>query len=258
MPPLSYCGTMTVRLAGLTVDWLGYATLRMTDGETVVYVDPGRHGVLSGQWEPHADGIGHPPSQDYRKQDGDVVCVSHVHHYDPDGIERVATEDATVVAFESIAGLDVDHDLRAIHDLPYEIREVGMKDTLSVTGADIWTTPAYNRPEGPHIHPDGTPYHPEGFGCGFLVELDGRSVFWPGDTDVLPGHRTLEVMLLCPPIGGSGRTMDQHEAAALAAEIEPTLVLPIHYNTFSNLEADARTFAADVAEAGVPVVLDES
>jgi L-ascorbate metabolism protein UlaG (beta-lactamase superfamily) len=51
---------------------------------------------------------------------------------------------------------------------------------------------------------------------------------------------------------------DQHEAAALAAEIEPTLVLPIHYNTFSNLEADARTFAADVAEAGVPVVLDES
>ena len=51
--------------------------------------------------------------------------------------------------------------------------------------------------------------------------------------------------------------MDRHEAAALAATIDPRLVMPVHYNTFSNLEADSREFAADVAEAGIPVVLDE-
>jgi len=62
--------------------------------------------------------------------------------------------------------------------------------------------------------------------------------------------------VLCPPIGPRA-TMDRHEAAALAARIEPSLVMPVHYNTFSNLEADSREFAADVAEAGVPVVLDE-
>jgi L-ascorbate metabolism protein UlaG (beta-lactamase superfamily) len=249
---------MTVRHDGLTVDWLGYATLRVTDGETVVYLDPGRHGVLTGEWEPHAENVGHPPSQDYRAQDGDVVCVSHVHHYDPDGIDRVAKADATVIAFEGIEGRDVDRDLPPIGDLPYDILEMGMKDTLSVGPVDIWTTPAYNEPDGPHTRPDGTPYHPEGFGCGFLVELDGRDVFWPGDTDVLPGHRTIDVSLLCPPIGRSNHTMDRHEAAALAARTEPGLVLPVHYNTFSNLEADSRAFAADVAAAGVPVVLDEN
>jgi len=51
--------------------------------------------------------------------------------------------------------------------------------------------------------------------------------------------------------------MDRHEAASLAATIDPNLVLPIHYNTFSTQEIDSRAFAADVAEAGVPVVLDE-
>jgi len=247
---------MTVRHDGLTVDWLGYATLRVTDGETVVYLDPGRYGVLTGEWEPDTEGIGHPPTRDYRAEDGDVVCVTHVHHYDHDGIERVASDDATIIAYEGIDGRDVDRDLPPIVDLPYEVREVGMKDSFSVGPVDVWTTPAYNEPDGPHTRPDGTPYHPEGFGCGYLVELGGASVFWPGDSDVLPGHRTMDVSLFCPPIG-QRFTMDRHEAAALAARMEPGLVLPIHYNTFSNLEADSRAFAADVAAAGVPVVLDE-
>jgi L-ascorbate metabolism protein UlaG (beta-lactamase superfamily) len=50
--------------------------------------------------------------------------------------------------------------------------------------------------------------------------------------------------------------MDRHEAAALAAEMRPQLVVPVHYNTFEALETDDRGFAADVAAAGVPVALD--
>ena len=51
--------------------------------------------------------------------------------------------------------------------------------------------------------------------------------------------------------------MNRREAAELAATIDPDLVRPIHYNTFPDLEADSRAFAADVAASGVPVVLDE-
>src|SRR6056297_3997179 len=112
---------MTVRHDGLTVEWLGYATLRLGGEDTVVYMDPGRYGVLTGQWEPDTEGIGHPPSQDYRPKDGDVVCVTHVHHYDPDGIERVASEGATIVAFEGIEGREVERDLPPVADLPYEV-----------------------------------------------------------------------------------------------------------------------------------------
>lgn len=247
---------MTVRHEGLTVDWLGYATIRIAGEDRVVYTDPGRYGVLTGEWEPHSDGVGHPESTDYRAEDADIVCVTHVHHYDPDGIERVANEDTTIVAFEGIDGRDVERDLPPIVDLPYEVRTVGDREQLEVGGVPVWTSPAHNEPDGPHTLPDGTPYHPEGFGCGFMIAVDGTRVYYPGDSDVLPGHRTLETSVFCPPIGPRA-TMDRHEAAALAATIEPRLVMPVHYNTFSNLEADAREFAADVAEAGVPVVLDE-
>ncbi|WP_436925844.1 MBL fold metallo-hydrolase [Halosimplex amylolyticum] len=248
---------MTVRHDGITVEWLGYATLRFAGDETVVYTDPGRYGVLTGEWEPDTDGVGHPPAKDYRPEDADVVCLTHVHHYDPDGVERVAGEDTTIVAFEGIAEGVEDRELPPLSSLPYDVVTVGDRDSITVGDVPVWTVPAYNEPDGPHTRPDGTPFHPEGFGCGFLVAVEGKRVLYPGDTDALGPHQNVDVSVFCPPIGPRF-TMNRHEAAALAAVMEPELVVPVHYNTFSTLETDSRAFAADVAEAGVPVALDES
>jgi len=97
---------------------------------------------------------------------------------------------------------------------------------------------------------------PEGLGCGFLVTLAGTSVYWPGDTDVLPGHEHLDVDVFCPPIGGAF-TMDRHGAADLAAAMDPDLVVPVHYDTFEAIEADAAAFAESLESRGVDVELDE-
>ena len=248
---------MTVRHDGLTVDWLGYATLRIEGDDTVVYFDPGRYGTLTGEWEPDTPGVGHPPAQDYDAQDGDVVCITHIHHYDGDGVQRVASEDATVVAFEGIDVTDSGRDLTPVEDLPYEVVEVGMEDELVVEDVPIMTVPAYNDPDGKNVSDDGTPIHPEGIGCGFVVTVDGTSIFWTGDSDVLDGHEVLDVSLFVPSISRSF-TMDRHDAADLAEAMDPDLVLPIHYNTFDALEGDSGAFAEDVAKRGVPVVLDEN
>jgi len=248
---------MTVGHDGLTVDWLGYAGLRLESDDAVVYLDPGRYGTLTGEWEPDSPDAAHPPARDYRPADGDLVCVSHVHHYDPDGIDRVAGPDATVVAFEGIDVSQSDRELPRLADLDRDVVTVGDEDELEAAGVPVWTMPAYNEPDGPHTRADGTPYHPKGRGCGFLLSVSGTRVFWPGDTDVLAGHDELDVSLFCPPIGGSF-TMDRSEAASLAAAMEPDLVVPIHYNTFDALETDSGAFAVDVARAGVPVALDET
>ena len=252
---------MTFRCDGLTVDWFGYATVRIeTDGGFVAYLDPGRYGVLTGEWTPDTGGVGHPPGRDYRSEDADLVCVTHDHHYDSDGIERVAAEGATVVAYEAVNADRSDRDVAPLSELPYGVERVAYGDELSVGPAEVRATPAYNRPGGPHTRGDGTPYHPEGFGCGFRLGFDGAdsgaSAFWPGDSDVLDAHREVDASLLLPPIGGSF-TMDRRGAADLAVAVGPGLVCPIHYNTFAALEADGRAFAADVAGRGVPVVLDE-
>ncbi|WP_137287957.1 MBL fold metallo-hydrolase [Natronorubrum halophilum] len=248
---------MTVRHDELTVTWLGYATVRIeSDDGTVVYVDPGRYGTLTGEWDRD---VPHPRGRTYDERDGDLVLVTHDHHYDSDGVRRVASDDATVVAYESVDASAIregGRDVEDLESLPYDVRRVGYGDTATVAGVDLEVVPAYNHPDGRNVGADGDPLHPEGFGCGYRFVVGGTSAFWSGDTDVLDVHHDLEVSLFVPPIG-QNFTMNRTEAAELATSIEPELVLPIHYNTFPDLEADSRAFAADVAAGGVPVVLDE-
>jgi L-ascorbate metabolism protein UlaG (beta-lactamase superfamily) len=250
---------MTVEHADLTVDWLGYATIRIESADTVVYIDPGRYGVLTGEWTADSESAAaaHPPARDYRPEDGDVVFLTHVHHYDPDGIERVASQDATIVASEGIDVHQTDRTDTRLADLPYEVRTVGTEAEGAVDDVLFWAVEAYNEPDGPHTRADGTPYHPEGFGCGYLIEIEGTRVFFPGDSDVLDGHEALDVSLFMPPIGGTF-TMDRREAADLAEAMEPDRVVPVHYNTFAALEADSAAFVADLRERGVAVTLDEN
>lgn len=231
---------MTVEHDGLQVDWFGYATVRLEGPSgTVVYLDPGRYGVLD----------------DHRPEDGDLVCVTHDHHYDSDGIDRVAADDATVVVYEGVDAAGIDRDVLPVEALPYDVVRIGEENETTQAGVRLWSVPAYNEPDGPHTRADGSPYHPKGFGIGYRLSVDGRGVFWPGDSDALEGHRAIDAAVLLPPIGGAF-TMDRHEAAALAEAMGPDLVVPIHYDTFEAIEADADAFAADVEDRGVRVTIE--
>jgi L-ascorbate metabolism protein UlaG (beta-lactamase superfamily) len=239
---------MTVRHDTLTVDWLGYATARLeSTAGTVVYTDPGRYGVLDSQYP----------------KDGHLIVVTHNHHYDSDGIKRVARQDATVVVSEAVDADEIDRDVTPVDELPYQTIRCGHNDHLTVDIAtdagsrtvDIWTLPAYNRPDGPCADADGNVPHPQGIGCGFRLAIEGTTVFWPGDTDALDGFAELDVSLFLANIGGSV-VMDRHAAADLAEQMDPDLVVPIHYDTFDLLAADDEAFAADVASRSVPVALD--
>lgn len=226
--------------SGLSVSWLGYATLRIEGNGTVVYIDPGRYGVLDG----------------YDGGDGDAVCVTHDHHYDSDGIRTVAAPDAELVLFDGINTHRIDRSVERPADLPYGARTVDAESDIAVGEAIVRTTAAYNDPGGPRVRDNGDPYHPKGLGCGFHVTLEDTSVYYPGDTDVLDGHAHLDVDVFCPPIGGTF-TMDRHEAADLAEALDPELVVPVHYDTFESIETDAEAFAADLERRGVTVSLDQ-
>ena len=238
---------MTVRYDDFSVEWLGYATARLEPANgPVAYTDPGRYGVL----------------EDYWARDGDLVVVTHDHHYDPDGIRSVAKEDATLVIYETVDPTGIDRDVEPIADLTadYEVIRVDDESRVDVETpageVTVWSVAAYNDPEGPNADADGSVAHPPGFGCGFLLGLGDRTVFWPGDSDALDGFAELDVSILLANIGGGGIVSDRHAAAELADAMGPDLVVPIHYDTFDALAADGEAFAGDVAARSIPVALD--
>jgi len=242
---------MTVAFGSQTIDWLGYAGTRVeTESGTVVYADPGRYGTLTGEWADEYGGTAHPQCGDYDPGDGDLVLVTHDHHYDDDGVRRVAGPDATVVCYESVSASGVrENSGREVVDpeaLDHDVRRVTYGDAVEVAGVRVEVVPAYNH--------DGDP-HPLGLGCGYRFFADDRAYFWPGDSDVVDEHDGLDVDVLLAPISRSF-TMDRHGAAELAAALRPDLVVPVHYNTFPALGSDDEAFAADVAARGVPVALD--
>lgn len=238
---------MTVRYDDITVTWLGYATARLEpDDGPVVYTDPGRYGVLD----------------DYWARDGDLIVITHDHHYDPAGIRSVATDTATIVIYDAVDPADIDRDVESIDSLATDYAVVRVDDTARVDidtpagTVTVWSIPAHNDPDGPNADADGSVTHPPGLGCGYLLGIDEHTVFWPGDSDALDGFAELDVSIFLANIGGGGIVSDRHEAAELAESMEPDLVVPIHYDTFDQLAADDEAFAGDVAARSIPVALD--
>jgi L-ascorbate metabolism protein UlaG (beta-lactamase superfamily) len=81
--------------------------------------------------------------------------------------------------------------------------------------------------------------------------LEGVKFYYAGDTDFIEPMKKLkgekiDVALL--PIGGT-YTMDIDEAVEATREIEPKMVLPLHYNHIKGTEADPFEFKEKVQKA---------
>ena len=88
-----------------------------------------------------------------------------------------------------------------------------------------------------------------GTATGLLINIGGQTVYHAGDTclfgdmKLIAERNPIDVALL--PIGGH-YTMDRHDAAVAAEFVASPTVIPMHYDTFPAIEADADAFKAEV------------
>ena len=88
-----------------------------------------------------------------------------------------------------------------------------------------------------------------GLSAGLVIGIGGTTVYHLGDTALfsdlkLVAERTpINVALI--PIGGH-YTMDQEDAVTAAEWLDADTVIPMHYDTFPPIEADAERFKAEV------------
>jgi L-ascorbate metabolism protein UlaG (beta-lactamase superfamily) len=88
-----------------------------------------------------------------------------------------------------------------------------------------------------------------GSACGLVIELGGTTVYHAGDTclfsdmKLIAARSPIDVALL--PIGGH-YTMDSRDAAVAAEFVAAGTVIPMHYDTFPAIEADAGAYKSEV------------
>ncbi len=187
----------------VTVRWLGHAGFQIKAGGKVVYVDYYRPKKL----------IEKVPDV---SEQATLILVTHSHndHCFPEAISSVRTSKTTVVAPED-----------CWKDIGGTVTALKPGEEIAVQGIKVRAVEAYNLKR---FRSPGNPYHPKGFGVGYVVTIDGKTVYHAGDTDLIPEMRKVgrvDVALL--PCGDK-YTMDNVEAAEAALVIKPRMAVPMH------------------------------
>jgi L-ascorbate metabolism protein UlaG (beta-lactamase superfamily) len=193
------------------ITWLGHDSFRI-EGAKTVYIDPWKLGT------------GAPPA--------DVVLVTHEHsdHLSAADIDALSTPETVVVG-----PAEVTRQLRG-----RKTRTVAPGDTVELDGARVTAVAAYNTSK---FREPGKVFHPKEDGkVGYVVEMDGRSVYHAGDTDQIPEMAAIDVDVALIPVSGT-YVMTADEAAEACSALHARLVIPMHYGDIVGSADDARRFA---------------
>lgn len=206
----------SITLNGVKIQWLGHSSFLLEGEGTKIYIDPYRL-----QQEPAFEDM------------ADILLITHEHpdHCSPEDIRKVRRSDSTTLIPESCS-LNFRGDARRVSEGDI------LADGLEIKGIRIEVVPAYNIEK---------PYHPRGFGVGYIVEMEGLRIYHAGDCDFVPEMKNLKVDIALLPIGGT-YTMDEEEAAKAAIALSPKVIIPMHYGTLEGT-ADPEKFKALVHAA---------
>ena len=187
------------------VTWIGHASFRIAGAESVVYIDP---------WKlpdaPH---------------DADIVIVSHSHHdhLSPEDVQKVSKADTAIVGpADAIAKLQA-------------VNAATPGDRLTLKDVTVEAVAAYNI--GKAFHPKHNQW------IGVVLTIDGKRIYYAGDTDLIPEMSDLsDVDLALLPVGGT-YTLNADEAARACQAIGCAQAVPYHWGDIVGSASDAQKFA---------------
>ena len=180
----------------------------------------------------------------------DLVLATHAHedHLDPESIPDLARTTNAVFAGPGMCA-------EAMHTwgLPAErIFEINRGEARRLAGVPVTAVLAH------HVSSVGTQC-PDA--VGYVFDLDGICVYHTGDTLYHPDLRQVrelrpQVLLVC--INNGYGNMGPEDAARLTAEIEPAVVIPMHWGLVAENTSDPDLFVRALAATGSkarPVVM---
>lgn len=171
------------------------------------------------------------------RHDADVIFITHRHfdHFSAADISKVGKADTIIVAPESMAQDVADLGLGAV-------KTVVPGSTYSIDELSFETTFAYN-PGTSARHLKSNNW------VGYIVTMGAVRYYIAGDTNFVPELQSVTADVVFLPVGG-GSSMDAEEAANAAAEIMPTVAVPIHFGVTAG-DIDDATHFVDILAPGI-------
>lgn len=128
-------------------------------------------------------------------------------------------------------------------DSAAKLRDEGVKTRVSTLapggrtefkGVRIQALPSYNLDKK---------FHPKAKGnLGFLLDVEGFSIYHAGDSDFIPEMKDIKVDVALLPVSGT-YVMTAEEAVEAALAIRPVVAIPMHYGKIVGDESMAVRFA---------------
>jgi len=215
----------------IQIRWLAHAAFQIKAKGKTIYLDPRYMKSLENKTGPFFE----------NPDKADVILFTHHHadHCYPSSFKRMLTSDTKIIAPELCA-----------KKLGNDFKRIKSGQEVRIKGIQIRAVDAYNIKRH---RTSGRPWHIKGEGVGYLITIDGNTIYHAGDTEFIPEMRHLgnvDVALL--PIDGKF-TMKINEAIDAAKAIKPKIVIPMHI-----MEADTQEFMEKVeAQSEAKVVVLE-
>ena len=214
----------------MTITYFGHSALQIETHGTTLLLDP----FITGN--KHAEGVVTPDDLS-----PDVILLTHAHgdHWGDTPSIIARAEPLVVADFEITSYLGREHDYDNVHP-------------MNTGGAWDFEWGRVVRTYARHSSsfPDGM-YG--GLAGGFLLELEGKTIYNSGDTCAFAEMAWLgedyEIDLAFLPIGDDF-TMGPEEAVRCVEMLGPKQTVPVHYDTFPYIEVDMSRFTGAMDEAG--------
>ncbi|MFH1034489.1 MAG: MBL fold metallo-hydrolase [Pseudomonadota bacterium] len=187
-----------------SLHWLGHDCFRLDSSAGSIYFDP------------------------YELQGGPTAALilsSHDHfdHCVPEDIAKIKGPGTIIVS-----------EAQCAKKLGAGVKVMKPGDRLELAGVEIKAVPAYNTDKD--FHPKANAW------LGFVVTVDGVSIYHAGDTDHIPEMAGLDVDIALLPVSGT-YVMTAEQAVQAALAIKPRLAIPMHYGAIVGDLSDAQRFA---------------